>query len=712
MAVIGKIRKRSGLLIFIIGISILGFLIMDATNSQTGVFSSRKDYVGKVNGTKVRYEDFERKVSETTELYEEQMRGAEISDEMRNSIRQQTWNEMVNEIIFSKVYKKLGLNVTPDELTELTMGEYASPYIKNDQTFRDPNTGQFSKARVQMFINNLDRDPEGVPPGTVRKQWLRFERTLKMDHFRTKYEDLISKALTVPDWMAEMAYYDQARTADIRYVMLPYSDVKEEEAKPTDEELKEYLKKNPKVFEKNEEVRRIQYVSFDIVPSAADSARVIRELEERRAEFAAKTTAAEDSLFVKLYSEIPFDDVFYTKDAIVSPVKDSFFTLPVRSLIGPYLDGNSYKIAKISDRKMISDSLKIREIKISFSGVKTQEEANVRIQLVDSIFRAIDSLKADFAALAAAYSDDALSKAQGGVVGWVKPSERGKEYSNFLFYRAVKGKYYKYPSQTDNAWYIVQILEDKPSKQGVQVAYLSRKILPSQETQNTIYAKAAAFAADNQSGQKFTEAAKKLNVRTAELTKESYTVNGLKSTMAVIKWAFGAKQGEVSPPISNVERHIVAYLESITPKGLPPVDAVKDLLVARVTQEKKYRILAKKITDAGANNIEALANKLNKSAMDATAVSFNSANIGGAYEPNVAAVAVSTPKGAMSRPIQGNMGVYVVQPVNINEPQKITDYSPFAVTLQNTASGKSRLATEALKKLANIKDERFEFYNN
>lgn len=712
MAVIGKIRQRSGLLIFIIGISIVGFLIMDATNSQTGVFGSRKDYVGTVNGTQVKYDEFEKKVSENLDMYAEQMRGQEVTDEMRNNIRQQTWSDVANDIIFKKIYEKLGINVTAAELTELVMGENASPYIKNDQTFRDPNTGQFSAARVQTFINNLDRDPEGVAPGTVRKQWVRFETSLKKEQYRIKYENLISKALTVPDWMAEMAYNDQARTADVKYVMLPYTDVKEEDAKPTDAELQKYLDNNAKIFERDEEVRKIQYVSFDIVPSETDTARTIRELQEKREEFATKTTTSDDSIFVKIYSETPFDDVYYNKDQVASPVKDSLFALPVKTIVGPYLDGNSYKLAKITDRKMISDSLKIREIKISFNGLKSQEEANAKIQLVDSLFKAIDTLKADFGMLAVMNSDDALTKMQGGNAGWVKPEERGKEYSNFLFYRAAKGKYYKYPSQQDNAWYIVQIIEDKPSKQGVQVAYLTRKVVPSQETQNNIYAKAAAFAADNQTAEKFVAAAKKLSVRTADITKETYSVTGMKGTYPVVKWAFTANKGDVSAPISNMDRHIVAYVESVSPKGIPELDAVKDLVTARATQEKKFELLAKKITDAGAANIDGLASKLGKPVQDAATISFNNAGINGAYEPNVAAAAFAAAKGALSKPVQGNMGVYVVQPVNVTEPQKISDYSPFAAQLQNTVSGKARLAQEVQKKLADINDGRFEFYNN
>ncbi|HWB63326.1 MAG TPA: SurA N-terminal domain-containing protein, partial [Chitinophagales bacterium] len=91
MAVIGKIRQRSGLLIFLIGASIVGFLIMDATNSQFSVLKGRKDWVGKVNGEKISYNDFTRKFEENEKNLEEQLQGQPVTDNQRNAVRNQTW---------------------------------------------------------------------------------------------------------------------------------------------------------------------------------------------------------------------------------------------------------------------------------------------------------------------------------------------------------------------------------------------------------------------------------------------------------------------------------------------------------------------------------------------------------------------------------------------------------------------------------------------
>ena len=59
MAVIGKIRDRFGVVIsIIIGLSLLGFLLMSALDSQTSLFRSRNTTIAKIDGSSIDYNDF------------------------------------------------------------------------------------------------------------------------------------------------------------------------------------------------------------------------------------------------------------------------------------------------------------------------------------------------------------------------------------------------------------------------------------------------------------------------------------------------------------------------------------------------------------------------------------------------------------------------------------------------------------------------------
>jgi peptidyl-prolyl cis-trans isomerase D len=711
MAVIGKIRQRSGLLIFLIGLSIVGFLIMDATNSQGSMLRGRKDTVGKINGQKITYTDFNKKYEENLKGAEEQMRGQPMGDDQRNYLRTQTWTEMVNDVIFQDVYEKLGINVTPDEMGELATGENASPYIRNDQQFKDPQTGQFDPARVRLYVSQLDQPREGVEPGLIRSQWLRFEKLLKQNQFQAKYNNLITKGLYVPTWMAEMTGNDQSSYVDFNYVILPWGDINDADVKVSDDDIKKYVSDHAAKFKVDEETRKFQYVAFPIVPSAEDTAAAIRSLEEKRADFAKGEKASDDSLFVKIYSETPFDEVYYDKDKIFSPVKDSFFTLPVKATVGPYVDGNFVKIAKISDRKMISDSVRVREIVIGFAGVKTQEDANVKFKLIDSLVRAIDTLHEDFGALAATYSEDPASKLNGGNLGWVKQGAKEKYYNDLIFFRAQKGKTYRIPSQQENAIHLVQVVEDKPTKAGVLVTYFTKEIIPSPETERTIYGNAATFAGENQTQAKFTEAGKKLNAKTIEsIKKDDFSVQGLGTSRELVKWVFNSSKGSVSSIFTVDKNHVVAMVEQVRAAGLPDVDAVRDAVKPEVIREKKFELLAKKLVDAKGSSAEELASKLGKPVMNASHVSFASPALSNGYEPKVVATAFATAKGKLSAPVKGSEGAYVVQTLNIQEPAKLSDYSTYQYQMQQQLQGKSRYASEVQKKLAKVEDNRFDFF--
>src|SRR5690606_31465020 len=109
----------------------------------------------------------------------------------------------------------------------------------------------------------------------TRKQWIRFEEGIKKDRYQNKYNALVTKGLYVPTWQSEMAYNDQNRAVDFKYVQLPYTDVADADVKVTDEDLQKYINDHAAMFKTDEETRKIQYVTFDINASSADTAAIV-----------------------------------------------------------------------------------------------------------------------------------------------------------------------------------------------------------------------------------------------------------------------------------------------------------------------------------------------------------------------------------------------------------------------------------------------------
>lgn len=712
MAVIGKLREHSGIIIGAIALSIVGFLVMDATNSQTGVLRGQNTNVGVIDGEKIDYNDFMKKYEENQKLVEDQFRSrGGLTDEQRNALRQQTWDDYVNTTLANNAYEKAGVSVTDDEMVELTTGQNAHPYIR--QSFTNPQTGQFDPQYVKMFLQNVDVDEQDAEPGTKRKQWNNLEREIKKSQLTQKYATLVAKGLTAPTWLAQAAYQDANRVADVKFVALPYGEINEADIKYTDDDLKKYLEANKTRFESKEESRKILYAEFPIVASSADSAAHLKELTDRLEDFKKGATASDDSLFVKMYSETPYDYAFYKKEDLANSAEaESFFSYPVKSVVGPYVENGMYVYSKIVGKKLLSDSIRVRDISFSSANVRSQEEWNRKLKLFDSIFKQIDSLKGDFTALAAAYSDDPESKAKGGDKGWIKFGTYDKPYNDVVFYFAEKGKTYK--AATQNALHIVQIIEDRPTTPAVRVAHFTKSILPSTETEKAIYAAATHFAADNNTDAKFKEAAKaNPNIKTVDaIGKQDYSIFGVTNARDLVRWVYNAQKGDVSGIISADQKHIVALLEDIRTAGTPALESVKEQVKFAFIRDKKAELLKQKIEAAKAENIDVLASKLGKAVQEAQQISANNPMFGAAgYEPAVALAAAYAKPNKLTSPIEGNGGVFVLQKINEVVPPKATDLTVYKLQSRQRVQAKAaRGIAEALKEIAEIKDNRFDFF--
>jgi len=78
-------------------------------------------------------------------------------------------------------------------------------------------------------------------------------------------------------------------------------------------------------------------------------------------------------------------------------------------------------------------------------------------------------------------------------------------------------------------------------------------------------------------------------------------------------------------------------------------------------------------------------------------------------EPKVVGAAFATGANKMSAPIEGNTGVFVVQPIVITKAPALKDHSEYAAKVKGQVAGYSNRIIPALKKDADIEDNRFDF---
>ena len=263
MALINKIREKSGVAVTVIAISLILFMVGGDLLGPNSLLGDNKQVVGEIAGKEINIKDFQSRVDGFRQNYEAQS-GRSLNEGELAGLRDQAWNQFVVDIAYKKQYDKLGLTVTDDELYDMVQGNHISPSIL--QAFSDPTTGRFDKNAVINYLKNLK-----TLPLEQQKSWENFENSLREERTRTKYENMLRLSTYTPKAQAEKEYVAQNTKANLRYLYVPYFSVVDTTIKVTDAQLQDYLSAHKKEY-KGTDTRSIEYVTFPVQPAKDDSA--------------------------------------------------------------------------------------------------------------------------------------------------------------------------------------------------------------------------------------------------------------------------------------------------------------------------------------------------------------------------------------------------------------------------------------------------------
>lgn len=345
MAIIGRIREKTGLLVFAIALAIICFLLMDTGSGGGGTPNS----IGEVNGINLDGREYSRRVEQTLNNF--QQSGQPIDEAARINAKNSAYNSYVKDVLAKEEYEKLGITMSDAEMDELIYGANPHPSVKNEPTFQDEN-GQFSADKVREYLDGLRASGD---EGRARS-WNNFKNFLRRDGMRKKYSSLISQAMYVPAFLAESKNAESNGTAAIEYVKVPYTQVNDNDISFTDNDLRAYLNENKGQFEQDES-RAVDYIVYDIDASDIDIATTKNSIDELINDF--KSTSSEDiGSFLSLNSETKFNNFFYTREQLATNSKvDEIFAAAEGTVLPTYLENNTYKAIKVVSKQMQGDTL-------------------------------------------------------------------------------------------------------------------------------------------------------------------------------------------------------------------------------------------------------------------------------------------------------------------------------------------------------------------
>ncbi len=701
MALIGTIRKRGWILIVLMALALGGFILMDVMSNSQRYSSADVNTLGKVGDAIIKRSDFE--------TYEKLVYSEQQKDNSYQ-IRSQAWTYFVEKAIVEQEVEPLGLGVGKEELLDLQFGLNISPIIA--ERFKN-EVGQPDRAKLASIKNAIEQGQFTEP--RARAYWAVQEKEIIKTRLQEKLTSTIAKGMYTPKWQAEMVFKENNERRDFLAVRIPYTKIKDEEAPVDDSDYKAFLKDNPHLYDQDEESRVVSFVSYDVVPTAGDTARA-RETVANLIE--GLRTTKTDSTYV-VANGGSYLGIFIPKEKFPAAYADSVMVRPIGSIVGPLLHEGEWSIIKILERRVLPDSVRARHI--FFRGVTPENEATA-----DSLIALINSGKQRFDSLAVRWSQDPGSNRLGGDLGWFANGTMMKEFNNLCFLTGEQGRVYKLT--TEVGWHIVEITGKKfvKSETSAKVAVLSSRIEPGKTTQEAVKDKAVALIQQAKTITDLQALAEKQSIKlqnTQPFKVNDFNLGAIlgsgEDARDIVRWAFekSTKLGSVSKEVFAFgdkkggyfdTRYVVAAIRTIIPKGESTVATLKSVQDAdfQVKNLKKAAFIISQSHNLG--DLQAFAAQWGAKVDTLQGANFLQTT----GEPRVTGTLFSLEAGKISEPIIGTIGVVLLQPINIKPaPQMPADITMFRRQMSSQSAGLvSTGLMKILERQHKVQDNRFRFW--
>ena len=660
MAVLETIRVKFGIVITVlIAVALLSFIIDPTTLQSVSSSMSSKYDVGKIDGKSVSYTDFQAEVDRFTTINEITTGSSVQNEEQQIAVRNAAWQALVDQYLVLKNAKKAGFNVGKEEMVAILSGEIDSPVFTQNPTFYDEN-GVFSKERVLEFKSYVDTDETG----RLKMFWDYLQNTAMTQEYYEKYMSLFTQSNIVNPLMLAEQIAENNNTFNVEFVMLPYGYAKDSTIVVSDKEIRDYYNAHKK-FYKQQASRDIEYVVFEVVPSADDVAAANKALIDVYDEFASTDNMKS---FLLANSDRQYDAHWYKEGELNSVAK----------VVNDYAFGKDKGVSEV----LSNDN--------TFYAVRVMEEAVVP-----------EEIQVKFAPANSENVDSLLNAAE---PQWI-PQTPG--YEDVM--TAKKG------SKVTVNGLVFRVLDIKDAVARKRVAILEKNAVAGKETVNEYYSKANTFATKTAGKyENFKKTAEEEGVYAHPVNKMLESADRLGSvedTKEVTRWAFEAKKGQASNIITvNNNYFIIAALKGIHEEGYTPVEEVASQISNRLYNEKRAEKKAAEVAEkiAGLEDMAAIAEALGTTVSTKEGVAFSSLTSQG-LDPKFIGAASVAEDGKICGPVAGNIGVYVYKVTGRETGAFFTEDDAKARDAQMTQYSTQMLVPTMMED-ADVKDNRARFF--
>ena len=709
MATLSTIRKHGAALVIIIGIALFAFIAGDAAKVFQPSQNARN--VGVISGKKIDAQEFQKMVEEYTQVVGFMRGGASLTEEENAQIKDEVWNTLVTNILIGSEAEKLGLTVTAAELQSV-INAGSHPLLTNTP-FVSQTTGKFDSDVLMKFLaDHATMDAEVMPAEYIEyynqlyTYWKFVENNIISDLLMQKYEAFVVGSQLSNPVAAEYNFNARNNHAEVKYAVVPFSSVADSLVKVSDSDIKRLYNGKKELYKQPVELRAIKYIDVTVKPSQADREALLAEVNEFASQLA---TAEEVGALVRLAnSEVAYSAVPVTEKALPEDVVARLDSVKGSEVFGPYYNvaDDSYNAFRVLSKVQQPDSVQFRVLQAA-----TAEQA-------DSIYGALTAKRG-----AAKFADLAEKYGQQAEPAWIATANiegSAVEGDNATYLNAIFGMKKGEIKQVSlgQANLVIEAVDTKNPVQKYVAAVIKRPAYFSNETYAEAYNALSAFVASNQTLEDLEANAEEAGFRlytNNSLGNTAHTIGGVKGTREALRWAFGAKKGEVSQIFEAGDNdHLMVFAVSgIHEAGYRPVSEMSDIFRVQALNDKKAEYIlanAKKVStmDEAAALEGAKSDVLRR-------VTFSSAAYVSktpASEPAISGAVECLEEGVLSAPIKGNGGIYFLQVEKKNTGVATFDAAAEQKTLESAAvrniNGQTIL--NELYRKGNVEDNRYLFF--
>lgn len=357
-----RMRQMSKAMFVLVGLAFIALIVFEW--GAGGAPGGQQDMVvGEVNGKELSYQEFNQLYKNIYES-EQARRGGQIDKSTLSILKNQVWEQFIQQTLFEEQIEALDIAVSDSEVVYQIMN-HPLPNFKQEPSLQTNGVFDINKYRAQLSNPQIN--------------WAQIEEYVRQQLPYQKLQNLITNSVRVSESEIRTEFESKNVKAKAAYLAVNPNNF-QSGLEASDEEIKAYFEANKEDF-KQDEMRELNYISFSLKTTQADTARMYDEVETIRTRLA----SGEDFGVLALeYSQDPTAGQnsgnlgYFKKGSMVKEFADAAFAAELNKLVGPIKTQFGYHLIMVHDKRKQDGETEVHASHILLKVVIGNETMNLQ----------------------------------------------------------------------------------------------------------------------------------------------------------------------------------------------------------------------------------------------------------------------------------------------------------------------------------------------